>query len=58
MEKYVNKHKAALFLISIGASVVVWAHSTFITKDAWSSIDKRLQRIEDCLIKKECKQGR
>lgn len=55
MEKYVNKHKAALFLISIGASVVVWAHSTFITKDAWESIDKRLQRIEDCLIKKECK---
>ena len=55
MEKYVNKHKAAIFLISIGASAIVWAHSTFITKDAFLSIDKRLSRIEDCLIKKECK---
>lgn len=54
MEKYINKHKAFLFMISIGASVTVWAYSTFITKDAWMSIDKRLERIEDCLIKKEC----
>jgi capsular polysaccharide biosynthesis protein len=55
MEKYINKHKAIIFMISIGASVTVWAYSTFITKDAWMSIDRRLERIEDCLIKKDCK---
>lgn len=55
MERYINKHKAFIFLVGMGASITVWAYSNFVTKEAWQSVDKRLERIEDCLILGKCK---
>lgn len=55
MTKFYREHKAIVFYITLGVSIATWAMATFVTKDAWNSVDKRLERIENCMILKECK---
>lgn len=66
MEKFLNGHKWAFYLIGIMTSIVTYAYTNFSTKTdvamqiasvkeplttVLNSIDKRLERIEDAVYK-------
>ncbi len=44
-----NAIKSIVFFIAIGCAIVVYAHSTFVSKDFASLIVHRLDRIEQKL---------
>lgn len=62
MERWYRQHQAAIFFIAVTASIVTYAYTNFSTKaevadkvtsikERLDLIDKRLERIEDAIIK-------
>lgn len=62
MERWYRQHQAIIFFVAVTASIVTYAYTNFSTKSEVSDkvvsikerldlIDKRLERIEDAIIK-------
>lgn len=49
-----NQFKDRVWLIGVGAGVMIWVYSVFATRDYVSTIHEDVKLIKECVIYKKC----